>query len=94
MAELKQLQDAGYGSVYFVDDHFLLQPRRVRVERGDGGQRVGQVVEDEDEVGLDEARQRRPDRVGGLRIWVARLDFEPEPAFGAALLRLLNPSLP
>jgi radical SAM superfamily enzyme YgiQ (UPF0313 family) len=29
VAELKQLQDAGYGSVYFVDDHFLLQPRRV-----------------------------------------------------------------
>jgi radical SAM superfamily enzyme YgiQ (UPF0313 family) len=29
VAEMKHLQDAGYGSVYFVDDHFLLQPRRV-----------------------------------------------------------------
>jgi len=29
VAELKALQEAGYGSVYFVDDHFLLQPRRV-----------------------------------------------------------------
>jgi radical SAM superfamily enzyme YgiQ (UPF0313 family) len=29
LAELKQLQEDGYGSVYFVDDHFLLQPRRI-----------------------------------------------------------------
>ncbi len=29
VAELRHLQDAGYGSVYFVDDHFLLKPRRV-----------------------------------------------------------------
>ena len=36
----------------------LLEARRVGVERGDRRQRVGQVVEDEDEVGLDEARQR------------------------------------
>jgi radical SAM superfamily enzyme YgiQ (UPF0313 family) len=27
--EFKQLQQEGYGSVYFVDDHFLLQPRRI-----------------------------------------------------------------
>jgi radical SAM superfamily enzyme YgiQ (UPF0313 family) len=27
--EFKQLQKAGYGSVYFVDDHFLLQPKRI-----------------------------------------------------------------
>ena len=27
--ELKHLQRDGYGSVYFVDDHFLLQPRRI-----------------------------------------------------------------
>jgi radical SAM superfamily enzyme YgiQ (UPF0313 family) len=27
--ELKQLQRDGYGAVYFVDDHFLLQPRRI-----------------------------------------------------------------
>jgi radical SAM superfamily enzyme YgiQ (UPF0313 family) len=27
--EFKQLQEQGYGSVYFVDDHFLLQPRRI-----------------------------------------------------------------
>lgn len=28
--EFKQLQKDGYGSVYFVDDHFLLQPRRIQ----------------------------------------------------------------
>jgi anaerobic magnesium-protoporphyrin IX monomethyl ester cyclase len=27
--ELKYLEDQGYGSVYFVDDHFLLQPKRI-----------------------------------------------------------------
>lgn len=27
--EFKHLQDLGYGSVYFVDDHFLLQPKRI-----------------------------------------------------------------
>jgi radical SAM superfamily enzyme YgiQ (UPF0313 family) len=27
--EFKQLQKDGYGAVYFVDDHFLLQPRRI-----------------------------------------------------------------
>jgi radical SAM superfamily enzyme YgiQ (UPF0313 family) len=27
--EFKQLQALGYGAVYFVDDHFLLQPRRI-----------------------------------------------------------------
>jgi anaerobic magnesium-protoporphyrin IX monomethyl ester cyclase len=29
VAEFEQLQRDGYGSVYFVDDHFLLQPRRI-----------------------------------------------------------------
>ncbi|MDH3745779.1 MAG: B12-binding domain-containing radical SAM protein [Acidobacteriota bacterium] len=29
IAELKQLQEDGYGAVYFVDDHFLLQPKRI-----------------------------------------------------------------
>jgi anaerobic magnesium-protoporphyrin IX monomethyl ester cyclase len=29
IAEMKQLQQDGYGAVYFVDDHFLLQPRRI-----------------------------------------------------------------
>jgi len=28
--EFKQLQKDGYGSVYFVDDHFLLQPKRIQ----------------------------------------------------------------
>ena len=42
----------------------LLEARGVGLERGDRGERVGQVVEDEDEVGLDEARQRDADRVG------------------------------
>ncbi|WP_447977789.1 B12-binding domain-containing radical SAM protein [Candidatus Nitrospira bockiana] len=27
--EFKHLRDLGYGSVYFVDDHFLLQPKRI-----------------------------------------------------------------
>ncbi len=29
VAEFQHLQAAGYGSVYFVDDHFLLQPKRI-----------------------------------------------------------------
>ena len=29
VAELKYLEANGYGSVYFVDDHFLLQPKRI-----------------------------------------------------------------
>ena len=29
VAELRQLQEDGYGAVYFVDDHFLLQPKRI-----------------------------------------------------------------
>lgn len=29
LAEFKHLQAHGYGAVYFVDDHFLLQPRRI-----------------------------------------------------------------
>jgi len=29
LAEFKKLQQDGYGSVYFVDDHFLLQPKRI-----------------------------------------------------------------
>ncbi len=29
LAEFRQLQNDGYGSIYFVDDHFLLQPKRI-----------------------------------------------------------------
>lgn len=29
IAEMKQLQQDGYGAVYFVDDHFLLQSKRI-----------------------------------------------------------------
>ena len=29
VTELKHLEAQGYGSVYFVDDHFLLQPKRI-----------------------------------------------------------------
>ncbi|HXQ24527.1 MAG TPA: radical SAM protein [Candidatus Acidoferrales bacterium] len=29
IAEFQHLQQLGYGSVYFVDDHFLLQPKRI-----------------------------------------------------------------
>jgi radical SAM superfamily enzyme YgiQ (UPF0313 family) len=30
LEEFKQLQKDGYGAVYFVDDHFLLQPKRIQ----------------------------------------------------------------
>ncbi|MGH7859369.1 MAG: B12-binding domain-containing radical SAM protein, partial [Candidatus Binatia bacterium] len=30
VAEFEQLESQGYGSVYFVDDHFLLQPKRIQ----------------------------------------------------------------
>ena len=30
VAEMKQLQADGYGAVYFVDDHFLLKPPRIK----------------------------------------------------------------
>jgi radical SAM superfamily enzyme YgiQ (UPF0313 family) len=30
VGEFKQLQKDGYGAVYFVDDHFLLQPKRIQ----------------------------------------------------------------
>ena len=29
LAEFKHLKEHGYGAVYFVDDHFLLQPKRI-----------------------------------------------------------------
>jgi radical SAM superfamily enzyme YgiQ (UPF0313 family) len=29
LAELNHLQEHGYGAIYFVDDHFLLQPKRI-----------------------------------------------------------------
>jgi radical SAM superfamily enzyme YgiQ (UPF0313 family) len=29
LGELRQLHRQGYGSVYFIDDHFLIQPRRI-----------------------------------------------------------------
>ncbi|MBI3622044.1 MAG: B12-binding domain-containing radical SAM protein [Nitrospirae bacterium] len=29
LAEFKHLQELGYGAVYFVDDHFLLKPKRI-----------------------------------------------------------------
>ncbi|MCK6471834.1 MAG: B12-binding domain-containing radical SAM protein [Planctomycetes bacterium] len=29
LAELEHLQNQGYGGLYFVDDHFLLQPKRI-----------------------------------------------------------------
>lgn len=46
------------------------------------------VVTEKDAVKLS------PDRTGRSRVWVATLDFEPEPAFGEALRRLLNPTPP
>ena len=55
---LERLEDRLLG-----DPVAALEVGRVGVERGDRRQRVGQVVEDEDEVGLDEGRRRDADRV-------------------------------
>ncbi len=42
LAELRHLQERGYRSTYFVDDHFLLQPRRVEeICSGIVEQRIG-----------------------------------------------------
>nr|WP_234413860.1 tetraacyldisaccharide 4'-kinase [Ideonella sp. A 288] len=46
------------------------------------------VVTEKDAVKLP------PSRAGTTRVWVATLDFEPEPAFGDALRRLMNPTPP
>ena len=46
------------------------------------------VVSEKDAVKID------PEQRIGSRIWVATLDFEPEPAFDQALLALLPPSAP
>ena len=46
------------------------------------------VVSEKDAVKIDPAR-----RIGS-RVWVATLDFEPEPAFDQALLALLPPLAP
>src|SRR5699024_7663260 len=43
------------------------------------------VVTEKDAVKID------PSRPGRTRVWVAALDFVPEPAFDAALLRMLPP---
>ena len=42
------------------------------------------VVTEKDAVKL------RPDQVGQTRVWVAQLDFQPEPAFSSALSKLLQ----
>lgn len=44
VAEFEHLQKAGYGSVYFVDDHFLLQPKRIEAIC-DGIQRSGVTIQ-------------------------------------------------
>jgi tetraacyldisaccharide 4'-kinase len=43
------------------------------------------IVTEKDAVKL------RPQRVGSTRVWVARLDFQPEPAFADALRALCAP---
>jgi tetraacyldisaccharide 4'-kinase len=43
------------------------------------------IVTEKDAVKLS------PDQIGTTRVWVAALDFDPDPAFNAALLRLLPP---
>ena len=55
---LERLEDGRLG-----DPVAALEVRRVGVERGDGRQRVGQVVEDQHEVGLDERGGRDADRI-------------------------------
>jgi radical SAM superfamily enzyme YgiQ (UPF0313 family) len=48
VSELKYLEEQGYGSVYFVDDHFLLQPKRIEaICRGviDAGLRIQWGIE-------------------------------------------------
>ncbi len=54
----ERLEDRGLG-----DPVASFEVRRLRVQRRDGGQRVGQVVEDQDEVRLDERRGRDADRI-------------------------------
>ncbi len=44
VAEFEHLQKEGYGSVYFVDDHFLLQPKRIEAIC-DGIQRSGVTIQ-------------------------------------------------
>ena len=62
-----------------VEDRLLRDPvpaleiRDVRVQRRDRRQRMGQVIEHDDEVGLDECRHRDADRVT-VREWHARLE--------------------
>lgn len=41
-----------------------------------------------------DATKLTPERCGATRVWVARLDFHPEPAFGATLARLLAEPAP
>ena len=64
----KRLEDRLLG-----DPVAALEIGRVGVERGDRRQRVGQVVEDQDEVGLDEGGGRDADRVT-LGEWHGRLE--------------------
>ena len=47
--------------------------------------REAAIVTEKDAVKL------RPDRIGMTSVWVAALDFEPEPGYGDALRRRLPP---
>ena len=58
LGPLERLEDRGLG-----DPVAALEVRRLGVQRGDGRERVGQVVEDDDEVGLDERGHRDADRI-------------------------------
>ncbi len=54
LAEFEQLKKDGYGAVYFVDDHFLLQPKRIEA--------ICKGINDrglDDPVGLRGARRLR-----------------------------------
>src|SRR5439155_19887965 len=55
---LERLEDRALG-----DPVTTLEIGSFRVERGDRAQGVGQMVEDEDEIGLDERRRRGADRI-------------------------------
>ena len=69
-------------------DAAAARPPRLRDAALAGRRPADVVVTEKDAVKLDPARRI------GARVWVAALDFEPEPAFDDALLALLPPPPP
>jgi tetraacyldisaccharide 4'-kinase len=72
-----------------------LQPRRLPLADHDPLERLPWPDEPIDVVVTEkDAVKLPPARAGRARVWVARLDFEPEPGFVAALSRLLPSRTP